>query len=93
MYCISLCSSLNKAKDLHHSRMIPLGLKKEDYILRDLAMVLDEDTDEEEDDDEEEEGDDDDDEVANDIFDPEEFMDDSVQVGTRTFGPQKAMYL
>ena len=59
--------------------MIPLGLKKEDYILRDLAMVL-EDTDEEEED--EEEGDDDDDEVANDIFDPEDFMDDSVQVGT-----------
>ena len=87
--------SLNKAKDLHHSRMIPLGLKKEDYILRDLAMVLDEDTDEEEDDEEEEEegDDDDDDEVANDIFDPEEFMDDSVQVGTRIFGPQKAMYL
>ena len=48
-------------------------------------MVLDEDTDEEEEDEEEEEEEgDDDDEVANDIFDPEDFMDDSVQVGTRT---------
>ena len=54
--------------------------------MRDLAMVLDEDTDEEEeeeDDDDEEEGDDDD-EVANGLFHPDEFMDDSVQVGMTT---------
>ena len=33
--------------------MTPLGLKREDYVLRDLAMEVDEESEEEEDDDEE----------------------------------------
>lgn len=78
----------NKAKDLQHSRLIPLGLRKEDYILRDLAMVLDEDTDEEEEDEEE----DDDDEIINDIFDGDDLMDDSAPVGANKFWCLQDLY-
>ena len=64
---LSLLPHFFKGESLRYTRQIPLGLHREDYILRDLTMDLDEDS-EEEDEEEEEEEDEEEEEVEEVVY-------------------------